>query len=108
MSDFNKYFESLQSGLQSFARESWQETMDAALSDAGSFLNTTKDDLSKWTQALAKGDMSKEDFAWLVASKKDVAALFALKQIGLKKVALDRFMDGVVNVIVDTAFKTFL
>lgn len=57
---------------------------------------------------LAKGDLTKDDFEWLLAGKKDVALLVALKQKGLAKVALDRFSNGLIDVIVATAFKFYL
>ena len=66
-----------------------------------------KADLQRWTTMLASGQLSKDDFEWLLQSKKDLAELVALKQAGLAQVALDRFVNGLLNVVVTSAFKVF-
>ncbi len=57
---------------------------------------------------MAKGDLVKADFEWLLKSKKDLFELNGLKQIGLSKVATSRFINGVIVLVVETAFKVFL
>ncbi len=108
MDDFNKFMEVLKEGLEDFAENRWKDFKDAAINDGKSFLDTSKEDLERWTKSLADGNLSKDDFEWLLESKKDLAELFALKQIGLTKVTLDRFLNGIIDLIINTAFKTFL
>ena len=108
MSNFDDFIEALKEGLEDFAEDRWKDFKDAALNDGKSFLDKSKEDLERWTKSLANGNLNKNDFEWLLESKKDLAELFALKQIGLTKVALDRFLNGLIDLIISTAFKTFL
>jgi hypothetical protein len=108
MADFNDFWKELQTEIVEFADYSWKAYKAAAIKDGKAFLAKSKDDLKRWTDMLAQGNLTKDDFEWLVAGKKDLAQLVALKQKGLAQVALDRFTNGVIDTIVSTAFKVFL
>jgi hypothetical protein len=108
MATFDKFIEALNTELVEFAEYSWKTYRDEAVKDGKSFIEKSKDDLERWTKMLAKGDLTGDDFEWLMVGKKDLAELVSLKQKGLAKVALDRFVNGLIDTIVSTAFKTFL
>ena len=108
MPNFNEFWSELQKEIVEFADYSWKTYKASAIKDGKAFLLKSKDDLRRWTDLLAEGSLTKDDFEWLVAGKKDVAELVALKQKGLAQVALDRFTNGVIDTIVSTAFKMFL
>jgi hypothetical protein len=108
MPSFSEFFDTLKNELTEFAEYSWKEYKSAAVKDGKQFIEKAKVDLERWTTLLAKGDLTKDDFEWLLASKKDLAELVLLKQKGLSKVALDRFTNGLIDTIVSTAFKVFL
>ena len=108
MAIFDDFYDAFKDGLETLAKERWSEHKDAALKDGKAFIEDAKEDLVRWTKSLANGDLSKDDFEWLLESKKDLAILHALKQVGLTKVAKDRFVNGVIDLVINTAFKTFL
>lgn len=108
MASFDEFLEILKTELVKFAEDSWNTNKAAAVNDGRAFLEKSKADLERWTKMLAKGDLTRDDFKWLVIGKKDLAELVALKQKGLAKVALDRFVNGLIDTIISTAFKTFL
>jgi hypothetical protein len=108
MATFDEFLETLKTELAEFAEYSWKTYKTAAVKDGKSFLEKLKSDLERWTKMLAKGELTRGDFEWLVVGKKDLAELVALKQKGLTKVELDRFVNGLIDTIVSTAFKTFL
>jgi hypothetical protein len=108
MASFNDFWKELTKELSEFADYSWSTFKKAAVSDGKAFLDQSKEDLKRWTVLLADGKLTPDDFEWLVAGKRDLAELVALKQAGLTKVALDRFSNGLVDTIVSTAFKVFL
>lgn len=108
MITFDEFFEILKTELVEFAEYSWNAYKIAAIEDGKAFLEKSKADLERWTKLLAKGELTRDDFEWLIVGKKDLAELVALKQKGLAKVALDRFVNGLIDTIVSTAFKTFL
>lgn len=77
---------------------------DFAISDSKEFLEKTKADLKKWTEELARGELSLDDFKFLVAGKKDLAELHGLKQAGLTLARIESFKNGVIDIIVNAAF----
>ena len=108
MAEFSDFLENLKNGLEGLAKKSWKEFTTAAEKDGKAFLEKTKEDLKRWTRLLAQGDLSKEDFEWLVEGKKDLAEMEALKQAGLTLARLERFQNALVSLVIDTAFDTFV
>ena len=108
MADFNDFLESLKKGLEELTKKNWKEFKDAAEKDGKAFFDKTKEDLKRWTKLLAQGDLSQDDFEWLVVGKKDLAEMEALKQAGLALVRLERFQNALISLVVDTAFEIFL
>ena len=58
-----------------------------------------------WTALLVSGELTKEDYAWLVASRRDNARMEALTQAGLAKARIQRIVNGVLDLVVAEAFK---
>lgn len=108
MATFDEFISALQTELVDFVEYSWKTYKTAAVKDGRSFIEKSKPDLERWTKMLAKKELTRDDFEWLMVGKRDLADLVALKQKGLAKVALDRFVNGLIDTIVSTAFKTFL
>ena len=108
MTTFQDFWKDLQKELVEFAEFSWKEYRRAAIKDGGAFLDKTKKDIERWSKMLASGDLTRDDFEWLIAGKKDLAELAALKRKGLSQVARDRFVNGLIDTVVATAFKAFL
>ncbi|MCG6981413.1 MAG: hypothetical protein LJE88_08370 [Deltaproteobacteria bacterium] len=108
MADFDKYFDILQKNLEDLVRNTWKDFIDAAGADGQAFLLETKEDLKRWTRLLANGDLTREEFEFLVDSKEDLLKLKALKKLGLTKVRIQMFQTAVIGLIIDTAFDFFL
>jgi len=70
MAKFDDFIDALKDELEEFAKERWKEYKDAAVKDGKDFIKESEEDLKRWTKALAKGDLSKDDFEWLLESKK--------------------------------------
>ena len=108
MPTFNDFLSSLKKELLEFAEKNINEYKDELLKDGNSFLKKTRKDLRRWTKGLTVGMLSKEDFEFLVKGKKDLAEMVALKQKGLAKVRLNKLRDGMIEIVIGSAFKTFL
>jgi hypothetical protein len=108
MADFSHFLEELTAKLTELAEQQWMAYRDAAINDGTAFVEKIKADLERWSQLLASGALSKDDFAWLVQGKKDLAALEALEQEGLALERLDQFRTALVNLVIDTAFSVFI
>lgn len=105
MGTTDKFLELLEDEIKIFAQNTWNEFKNQALEDARSFVLDSKDDLIRWKKGLDTKQLSKRDFEWLIASKKDEVTLIALKESALAKVAQDRFVNGLLDIVVNTAFK---
>ena len=108
MSNFDDFVEAIEEGVKELAKKTLKGFKDEAITDAKAFLEASKEDLQRWTKLLAKGELSQDDFEWLVMGRKDVAELHALKQSGLALVRLDRFKNALLDLVIDTAFDVFL
>jgi hypothetical protein len=108
MADFDKYFDILVKNLVDLVKNNWKDFLDAAEADGKAFLLETKEDLKRWTRLLAKGDLTREEFEFLVGSKEDLLKLKALKKLGLTKVRIQMFQTAVIGLIIDTAFDFFI
>lgn len=108
MADWDEFRKTLKTEVLAFAESRWKTYENAAVADGKAFIEKAESDLESWTTMLAKGDLNQDEFEWLMAGKKDLADLVALKQQGLSKAALDKFVNGLIDTIVATAFKTVL
>ncbi|MCP4576596.1 MAG: hypothetical protein GY846_09970 [Deltaproteobacteria bacterium] len=108
MSNFDDFLDVIEEGVKELAKKTLKGFRDESVADARNFLEASKSDLQRWTKLLASGDLSQDDFEWLVIGRKDVAELHTLKQAGLALVRLDRFKNALLDLVIDTAFDVFL
>lgn len=108
MPTFNDFVSTLKNDLLNFTKENLEEYKDEILKDGNAFVEKTKEDLQRWTEGLASGALSRADFEFLLKGKKDLAKMEALKQIGLSKIRITKITNGIMDVVVGSAVKTFL
>lgn len=108
MSDFDTFLNTVKAGIPALARELGQQYLETALQDANDFLASQQEDLERRTAKLATGELTQDDFEYFVKAKAELAQMALLTQAGLAQVQIDRFVNGVINLIIDTAFKVFL
>jgi len=108
MPTFNDFVSTLKNDLLDFAKENLEEYKDEILKDGTRFIEKAKSDLERWTEGLATGTLSKADFEFLLKGKKDLAQMEALKQLGLSKIRITKITNSIIDVVMGSAFKTFL
>ena len=108
MSKFDDFLEQLTDSIAELVRDELKEFEAAALKDGRAFVEKSMHDLLRWTGLLDSGHLTKDDFAWLVAGKKDLAEMAALEHAGLALVRLDKFRTALIDLVVGTAFNVFL
>lgn len=108
MPTFNDFVSTFKNDLFDFAKENLEEYKDEILKDGTLFIEKAKSDLERWTEGLATGALSKADFEFLLKGKKDLAQMEALKQLGLSKIRITKITNGIMDVVVGSAVKTFL
>jgi hypothetical protein len=108
MASFNDFLDAFKDGLEVLVQDVLVEHKDKVLAGSEAFLKECEGDLQKWTEQLANDELSGDDFKFLVQGKNDLLEVHLHTQIGLTKVALDKFRSALVQLIVETAFTTFL
>lgn len=99
--DFEKVLKELKSSLVDLFGEKWSDLKGESKKDIEQFLNDSKAKLKRWTELLANGDISLEDYEWLLKSQKDLMLMQALHSAGVNKISLGHFKNKVIKTIVD-------
>lgn len=107
MASFDDFWAKLGVELVEFAMHDWRDCRDAAISDGKDFLEKTQNDIRRWCKMLEEGTLSGGDLAVLLAGEKGLAELALLKQRGLPRAALDRFVSGLIDIVASTACNFF-
>src|SRR3989449_11621306 len=91
MTRFEDFLKALKDGLKELVANSVQDFSQAATKDGQAFFKKARADLEQWTKALARRQLTKADFEWLVQGKKDLAGIAVLQQAGLALGRADPF-----------------
>jgi len=105
MTDLNSIWSGIQSGVEQLAKQTFSDLKDAAVSDATDFLNETKDNLTRWTDDLISGKLSKDELESLINGQKDLGEMKLLKDAGIALIELDKFKQGVMKIAFDAITK---
>ena len=108
MVDFDEFFNTLKIKLEELIKKEWKNIITEAEKDLNPFLNETKEDLRRWTKLLTEKKLTKDEFNFLIESKKDLLKLESLKQLGLAKVKMQMLQTSIIGLITESAISTFL
>ncbi|MBB4083682.1 hypothetical protein [Brevundimonas lenta] len=108
MSDFDTFIDAVTAGATTLAKDMLRQGLQEAQEDARTFLKRTEADLRKWTEALALNKLTPREFADLVDGRASLATLAALTQLGVARTRLERFRVGLIELVIDSAFDTFV
>ncbi|MBK6360676.1 hypothetical protein [Candidatus Skiveiella danica] len=108
MSKFDEFVNAVLNGARDLAVVVFNGLEDSAKDDAKAFLEKFEADLKRWTKLLAVEEITERDFADLVHAKKALAELHVLTRAGVSLTRLERFRSGLIDLVIDTAFKVFL
>ena len=108
MSDFDDFREAVLKDAEELAKTVLKRGVKEARTDAETFIKKSAAKLERWTRLLAAGELTKEEFASLVRSQKDLAELKALSKAGIQASRLQKFREKLTNVVVDKAFDVLL
>ncbi len=100
--DVKEITEMVTAGVADLARSILGGALIEAKYDVKNFLESIKDDLSRWIEEVASGKISPDDFMWFVKGKKDIAEMKLLVEAGLPAVRIDKFREGVVDLVCRT------
>ncbi|MEM1338398.1 MAG: hypothetical protein AAF717_15915 [Bacteroidota bacterium] len=99
--DFQELLKDLKKNLAEILGDQYTDFKKETKADIEGFLEASKDKLERWTKLLANGELSPEEYEWLVKSQKDLLTLKGLQQVGISKISLGHFKNKVVKTIVE-------
>ena len=100
--DFQTLFDQLKKELSKLAVTSVEQFKKEAETDAQNLLEDLKQDLQNWTFQLAEGELTGDDFEFLVMGQKELIKMHLLKQKGMALIDLDRLKISLINQIIKT------
>jgi len=101
--DINAIVENIRKQAAVLAKKLFQQYAQQAAHDVKDYLESAWSDLNRWSDELARGAIDKEEFRSLIRGQIDVSEMRALKQAGLAQVQIDRFTDGLLDIVVSAA-----
>lgn len=90
--------------VQLLAAQTVKDTVDQASKDTEAFLRDTREKIERWTQALSRGDLDRDEFELLVAARRSNMKLHALQAAGVTQNALERFRSGLISLLIESVF----
>jgi hypothetical protein len=102
---WDEFLAQLQTGVGALARNTVGDAVDQARADALSFVARSEAKLKRWADLLAAGAITREEFEHLVKGQSQLATLVALTALGLAATRLERFRKGLINLVIESAFK---
>ena len=102
--DIGSLLKGIEDQSKALAERLFKQYTNRAMNDVRDFLQKCKDDLKRWIEELARGEIKKDEFKDLVKGQADLAEMHALKQAGLAAVQIDTFTNGVLDIVVSAAF----
>ncbi len=101
--NFDTFVDAVKSGIPELAKNTVKDFAADAEQDFQTFLESSKDDLRRWTDALADGKLTGDEFGFLVKMRLDLAKMHALTATGIAQARVDRFRKGVTSLVVKSA-----
>lgn len=108
MSAFDDFRATVLNEAADFARDTLASSASQARADAEDFVNQSAEKLERWTRLLKDGELTRDEFAALVRSQRDLAQLSALTRGGIGIAKAQQFRDKLTDVMIKTAFSVLL
>ncbi|AXG70252.1 hypothetical protein KORDIASMS9_02491 [Kordia sp. SMS9] len=101
--DFKDLLKELKGNLLSLMGSKFDDLKEESKKDVQDFLNASKAKLERWTTLLAEGNITLDDYKWLVESQKDLVVLEGLYAAGVSKIKLGHLKNSILDTVLETA-----
>lgn len=100
--DIKELLKDLKKGLLELVKEKFDVESKELKAEISGILKVSKVKLERWANLLQKGELTQDDFEWLVGSQRDLLKLETLRKLGISQVKLGHFKSKVIKFIVET------
>ncbi|MEL6811904.1 MAG: hypothetical protein AAFP76_11260 [Bacteroidota bacterium] len=97
--DFEKLFKELKNDVLNLIKDKFGQEGENIKDDVTLFFNSSKAKLKRWTELLATGVISAEEYELLLKSQKDLVVMTSLHKAGVSSIKLGHFKNSVIKLI---------
>ena len=98
--DKDKIIENLKKELKAIIANSYKDIKPQLEKDLATFFQTSKEKLERWIVLFSAGDLTEEEFEWLLKSQLDLTVLQALQTAGISKIKLNTIKNNIIKMII--------
>jgi len=98
--DKDKIIENLKKELKAIIAYSYKDIEPQLEKDLTTFFETSKEKLERWIVLFSAGDLTEEEFEWLLKSQLDLTVLQALQTAGISKIKLNTIKNNIIKMII--------
>lgn len=99
---FDQLFQDMKNAIEPVAKEEVKDYVIEAKKDGQQALENIKQNLQHWIEEVENGAMTYEDLAFLLKGEDGLSEMITLKEAGLSAVHIDKFENGLINMIIGT------
>jgi len=103
--NFQDLFDTLKTGVVDLAKGTVSDCVSEATTAGQNALVEMKADIEDWSMSIATGEMDIKDVEFLIAGRKELTEMHGLEQLGIAQIELDKFKNGMIDLIVGTISK---
>ncbi|WP_029972022.1 hypothetical protein [Paraburkholderia graminis] len=108
MSKFDEFSNEWLTAVEVFSLKGFKDFKQAAISDARDFFTSSQEDLRRWADKFGAGELNRKELRSLIRGERELLEMHALHQAGVVKVRTDMFVNGILDLTVNTITKVFL
>lgn len=108
MSQFSDFKNDVIAQIKKLGETTLIDFASQAKSDTQKFLDAEAHDLERWTEELAKEEIDKEDFNFLIHGQVALFKMHMLTEAGITEAQLQQFRDALIKIVVDAGVKHFI
>ncbi|HPF10754.1 MAG TPA: hypothetical protein PKW08_08095 [Flavobacteriaceae bacterium] len=99
--DFEKLFKELKDEVLALVKDKFDKEGQNITQDVSLFFDEAKDKLKRWSELLATGVITKDEYKLLLLSQKDLVIMHTLHKAGVSNIKLGHFKNAVINTVID-------
>lgn len=96
----DKVIENLKKELKAIISNSYKDIKPQLEKDLAAFFQTSTEKLERWILLFSSGDLTEEEFEWLLKSQLDLTVLQALQTAGISKIKLNTIKNNIIKMII--------
>lgn len=103
--DFKKCTDNIIKDVSDYTKGRFKDVSDSLVDNTKVFLKENSNDLQHWSNQLVKGDLTREEFNFLIQSKKELLDIKLIADLEIIKIEKDKLLQEVLCIVIDQTFK---